>query len=66
MRNFEGIDIFVKVIQAGSFSGAARILGIPATTVSGKIAHLEKSLGATLIHRTTRKLNITQSGQIYF
>ncbi len=39
---------------------------MPVTTVSGKVANLEKRLGVTLIHRTTRKLNITQAGEAYF
>lgn len=62
----DGIAIFVKVVQAGSFSGAARLLGMPNTTVSAKVARLEKRLGVTLIQRTTRKLNITPAGQAYF
>jgi DNA-binding transcriptional LysR family regulator len=61
-----GIAIFVKVVQAGSFSGAARLLGLPNTTVSAKVARLEKRLGVTLIQRTTRKLNITPAGRAYY
>ncbi len=64
--NLDGIDVFVKVIQAGSFSGAAKLLKMPVTTVSGKVAALEKRLGTTLIHRTTRKLSLTQSGTAFF
>lgn len=66
MGNFAGIDVFVRVVQAGSFSAAAKLLDMPVTTVSGKIAALEKRLGITLIHRTTRRLSITQAGQNYF
>ena len=62
----DGIAVFVKVVQAGSFSGAARLLGIPNTTVSAKVARLEKRLGVTLIHRTTRKLSVTPAGHAYF
>jgi DNA-binding transcriptional LysR family regulator len=54
------------VVQAGSFSAAARELGMPVTTVSGIIARLEKRLGVTLIQRTTRKLNITSAGGTYY
>lgn len=64
--NLDGIDVFVKVIQAGSFSRAAQLLNMPVTTVSGKVASLEKRLGVTLIQRTTRKLHITQAGEAYF
>lgn len=66
MSQLDGIDVFVKVIQSGSFSGAARLLGMPVTTVSGKVAALERRLGVTLLHRTTRKLSITEAGKIYF
>jgi DNA-binding transcriptional LysR family regulator len=62
----DGIAIFVKVVQAGSFSAAARLLRVPNTTVSAKVARLEKRLGVTLIQRTTRKLHITPAGQAYF
>lgn len=62
----DSIAVFVKVVQAGSFSQAAKILGMPNTTVSAKVAQLEKRLGVTLIQRTTRKLNVTQAGEAYF
>lgn len=58
--------IFVKVVQAGSFSQAAKQLDMPNSTVSAKISSLEKRLGVTLLHRTTRKLHVTQAGQIFF
>ncbi len=64
--SLDGIEVFVKVVQVGSFSGAARLLGMPTTTVSGKIQALERRLGVTLIHRTTRKLSVTQAGEAYF
>lgn len=64
--DLDGIAVFVKVVQAGSFSAAARLLGIPNTTVSAKVARLEKRLGVTLIQRTTRRLNITPAGRAYF
>ena len=64
--DLDGIAIFVKVVQAGSFTGAARLLGVPNTTVSAKVARLEKRLGVTLIQRTTRKLHITPAGRAYF
>jgi len=60
------IAVFVKVVQAGSFTQAARLLGMPNTTVSAKVATLEKRLGVTLIQRTTRKLHVTQAGELYF
>jgi DNA-binding transcriptional LysR family regulator len=64
--DLDDIAVFVKVVEAGSFSQAARLLGMPNTTVSSKVARLEKRLGVTLIRRTTRKLHITRAGQAYY
>lgn len=60
------ISIFIKVVQAGSFSLAAKQLLMPISTVSSKVSSLEKRLGVTLIQRTTRKLHVTNAGQAYF
>lgn len=60
------VMIFIKVVQAGSFTQAARQLGMPNSTVSSKVSSLEKRLGTTLITRTTRRLNVTPAGQAYF
>jgi DNA-binding transcriptional LysR family regulator len=60
------IAVFVKVVEAGSISAAARSLGMPKTTVSAKLAGLEKRLGVRLIQRTTRKLRVTEAGEKYF
>jgi DNA-binding transcriptional LysR family regulator len=62
----EGIDIFVAVADARSFSRAAEKLGMPTSTVSAKIARLEARLGVTLIRRTTRQLQITSAGESYY
>jgi DNA-binding transcriptional LysR family regulator len=64
--DLNAIAVFVKVVQAGSFSAAARLLGMPNTTVSAKVMSLERHLGVTLIHRTTRRLNITPQGRQFF
>ena len=62
----DALAVFVKVVEAGSFSVAARHLGMPKTTVSAKVAGLEKRLGVRLIQRTTRKLRMTEAGEKYF
>ena len=64
--DLDGVAIFVKVLQAGSFSQAAKLLGMPNSTVSAKVSALEKRLGVTLLQRTTRKLRATQAGEAYF
>lgn len=64
--NLENIDVFVEVVDTKSFSRAARRLALPTSTVSAKIARLEQKLGTTLIHRTTRQLNVTDAGQKYY
>ncbi|MCJ0763445.1 LysR family transcriptional regulator [Variovorax terrae] len=58
--------VFVKVVQAGSFSQAARQLGMPNSTVSARVSGLERRLGVTLLQRTTRKLSLTEAGSAYF
>jgi DNA-binding transcriptional LysR family regulator len=64
--DLDGIAIFVKVLQAGSFSRAAKLLGMPNSTVSAKVSALEKRLGVTLLQRSTRKLRATQAGEAYY
>ncbi len=54
---------FVKVADAGSFSGAARRIGVPTSTVSRAVARLEDSLGVVLLQRTTRRVALTREGQ---
>jgi DNA-binding transcriptional LysR family regulator len=60
------ILIFARVVQGGSFSAAARLLDMPKSTVSRKVSELEDRVGARLIHRTTRKLGLTDAGRIYY
>ena len=62
----DAISVFVKVVEAGNFSVAARRLGMPKTTVSAKVAGLDKRLGVRLMQRTTRKLRMTEAGEKYF
>lgn len=60
------VAVFIKVVQTGSFSEAAKQLQMPKSTVSMKLSNLERTLGTTLIHRTTRKLNITPEGEAFY
>jgi len=58
--------LFVEVVRRGSFTGAARALGLPKSTLSRKITDLEARLGARLLQRTTRSLNLTDVGAAYY
>ncbi len=58
--------IFAKVVQYGSFTAAARQLGQPKSTLSRKLASLEKRLGVRLLQRSTRRLRLTEVGQAYY
>ena len=65
-RDLNDTLVFVKVVEHGSFISAARALRLPKTTVSRKVQDLETRLGAQLLHRTTRKLGLTEAGNVYF
>lgn len=58
--------VFARVVQAGSFTAAARLLGMPKSSVSKKVADLEERLGVRLLQRTTRTLGLTDAGRVYF
>ncbi len=60
------MKLFVKVVETGGFTSAARELGVPKSTVSRQIARLEDRLGVRLLERTTRALRTTEVGQDYF
>lgn len=57
--------LFVLVAENSSFTATARQTGLPKSTVSQRIAQLEQSVGIRLLHRTTRKLSLTDAGQVY-
>jgi LysR family transcriptional regulator, regulator for bpeEF and oprC len=65
-RDLNETLLFVKVVDQGSFTAAARLLGLPKTTVSRKVAELEARLGAQLLNRTTRRLGLTEAGAVYY
>ncbi|MGF7147075.1 DNA-binding transcriptional LysR family regulator [Sphingomonas zeicaulis] len=65
MMKFEGIAAFVATAEAGSISAAARLLGQAKSVISERLAELERSLGTSLVQRTTRKLSLTQDGATF-
>lgn len=66
MDTLRSIESFVKAVQAGSIAAGARLQGITAAAASQNIQRLEKSLGTRLLIRTTRKLAMTESGELYY
>jgi DNA-binding transcriptional LysR family regulator len=60
------IRVFVKVADARTFTEAARILGLPTSSVSRAVSALERELGVRLIQRTTRRLQLTDAGRAYY
>lgn len=60
-----GIEVFARVAATGSFSAAGRALGLSQTMVTKHIAALEARLGTRLVHRSTRKIALTEDGKRY-
>lgn len=65
MQTLGAIECFVRSAEAGSFSEAARRLGLTAAAVSKNVARLEASLGVRLFHRSTRQLALSEAGELF-
>jgi DNA-binding transcriptional LysR family regulator len=66
MELLNDMALFVEVVKARSFRGAAETLGMPNSTLSRRIGLLEKAIGLRLLNRTTRRIELTEAGQVYF
>ncbi|HKY95607.1 MAG TPA: LysR family transcriptional regulator [Kiloniellales bacterium] len=66
MDSLNAMEVFVRVVQSGSFSEAARALSLTPSAVSKQVSRLEDRLGARLINRTTRRLGLTEEGTAFF
>jgi DNA-binding transcriptional LysR family regulator len=66
MDRIQGISLFIRVVETGSFSKAASSLGITQPTATKHVAALEKRLGSLLLHRSTRGVTPTEIGKIYY
>jgi LysR family transcriptional activator of dmlA len=65
MDNISDLSFFVQLVKHGSLSALARELGLTPPAVSSRLARLEKRLGVQLLNRTTRRLGVTQEGELY-
>lgn len=66
MEHLNDMGLFVEVVKAKSFRKAADAIGVPNSTLSRRISMLERAIGLRLLHRTTRKIELTEAGQLYF
>ena len=66
MELLNDMALFVEVVKAKGFRSAGEATGVPNSTLSRRISALEKAIGLRLLHRTTRKIELTEAGQIYF
>ncbi len=60
------VSAFVRVVHDGSFTAAAKALGLPKSSISRSVAQLEQDLGIRLLHRTTRQLHLTDAGTAFY
>lgn len=65
MELLNDMALFVEVVRTMSFRRAAEAIGVPNSTLSRRVSALEKAIGLRLLHRTTRKLELTEAGLIY-
>ena len=66
MDRLAGLDLFVRIVETGSFSKAAKDFGIAQSTATKAVAAIEQRLGARLLHRSTRGITPTEVGALYF
>lgn len=65
MQDLNDMVYFAEVVDRGGFAAAGRALGIPKSKLSRRVAELEHRLGVRLLQRTTRKLSLTEAGELY-
>ncbi|MFM2035449.1 MAG: hypothetical protein RL459_714 [Pseudomonadota bacterium] len=66
MDIFRNMQLFVEVARSSSFRRAAEVLGLPNSTVSRRIAELERDVGLRLFNRSTRRVELTEGGRLYY
>ncbi len=63
--DYQNLYLFIKVLEKGSFLAAAKALAMPSSTLSRRIQQLEQELGYKLLHRSARKLTLTEAGELF-
>lgn len=66
MDRFADIEALVAVIESGTFSAAGERLGVAKSVISRRVSQLEQRLGSRLLHRTTRRLTLTDAGRHFY
>jgi DNA-binding transcriptional LysR family regulator len=66
MNRLDAMQVFVRVAELASFTRAAESLGLPKASISTSVQQLESLLGTRLLHRTTRRVQLTLDGQIFY
>jgi DNA-binding transcriptional LysR family regulator len=66
MDRFADIEALVAVIESGTFSAAGERLGVAKSVISRRVSQLEQRLGSRLLHRTTRRLSLTEAGRNFY
>ena len=66
MDTYLSMKVFCQVVQSGSFTRAAELLGISIPMASKHVAHLEKTIQSQLLYRNNRHLKLTEQGEIYY
>lgn len=66
MNGLPDLNFFIQLVQSGSLSALARTLRISPSAISMKLSNLEKELGIRLLNRSTRKISLTNEGEIYY
>ena len=66
LEDIVGMAVFARVVEARLFTDAAKRLGLAKSAVSARVGRLEESVGVRLLHRTTRKLSLTEEGLAFY
>ena len=66
MERLKRMSVFAKVVECGSFTGAARQLAMSVSSISQTVSKLESELNVKLLNRSTRRIGLTEAGRIYY